>query len=75
MLLLGVLHGVELVDAGAVVGGVPPEGDVQILQEQVHAYVHGQGQAHTEQDSLELHEILVALLSFAIFYEYYFEAY
>ena len=37
MLLLLVLDGVHLVDARAVVGGVPPEGDVQILQEQVHA--------------------------------------
>lgn len=37
MLLLLVLDGIHLVDARAVVGGVPPEGDVQILQEQVHA--------------------------------------
>ena len=44
VLLLGVLHGVELVDAGPVVGGVPPEGDVQVLQEQVHACTPGSPQ-------------------------------
>ena len=36
MLLLLVLDRVHLVDARAVVGGVPPEGDVQVLQEQIH---------------------------------------
>ena len=37
MLLLRVLDRVHLVDARPVVGGVSPEGDVQVLQEQVHA--------------------------------------
>ena len=36
-LLLPVLGGLHLVDARAVVGGVPPEGDVQIFEEEVHA--------------------------------------
>ncbi len=36
-LLLLVLDGIHLVDAGAEVGGVATEGDVQLLQEGVHA--------------------------------------
>jgi hypothetical protein len=36
-LLLPVLGGLVLVDAGPVVGRIPPERDVQVLQERVHA--------------------------------------
>ena len=36
-LLLPVLGGLHLVDARAVVGGVPPKGDVQVFEEEVHA--------------------------------------
>ena len=42
MLLLRVLDGVELVDARPVIRGVSPEGNVQVLQKQVHACVCGQ---------------------------------
>mmetsp|Transcript_9373 Transcript_9373/g.28171 ORF Transcript_9373/g.28171 Transcript_9373/m.28171 type:complete len:354 (+) Transcript_9373:2157-3218(+) len=40
-LLLLVLEGLSLVNAGPVVGGIPPEGDVQVLQECIHASEEG----------------------------------
>ena len=39
LFLLSVLGGAPLVDAGAVVGGVTAESDVQVVQELVHACV------------------------------------
>ena len=58
MLLLRVLDRVHLVDARPVVGGVSPEGDVQVLQEQVHACRHTHQVKNLSQSLLVAKDIL-----------------